>query len=63
MPELETVLEFVAQDLHRRNPRYTLEQAREMVNLARKSVTSNPQKFLDAYLDNVNALAEAKSDA
>jgi len=48
----DEAVEFVAGTIAEKNPdKYTPEQAREMVELARGSISVNPSKFVDSFLD------------
>jgi hypothetical protein len=54
--DTEDAVDFVAQALHEKWPEWTIEQARAMVGHARESIATNPQRFVDMFLDNLAAL-------
>jgi hypothetical protein len=50
----DEAIEFVATTVAAHRPDWSLEQCREMVGLARKTIATNPQKFVDTFLDDMN---------
>lgn len=59
----DDAIEFVAADMATRRPDWSLEQRREMVEHARKTIATNPRKFVDTYLDNINIHENNRKEA
>lgn len=57
----DEAIEFVAADMAARkdDPEWSLDVCRSMVELARNTISRNPQRFVDKYLDSINAHAQA----
>lgn len=60
----DDAVEFVARTIHEKCPdRWTPQEARAMVELARETISVNPQEFVDAFLDNLAVLSENAQSA
>ncbi len=59
----DEAIEFVAADMARWRTDWTLDDCRKMVELGRKTIAYNPDRFVDKYLDNINANVQARKSS
>ncbi len=59
----DEAIALVSADMAVRRTDWTLDECRKFVELGRKTISLNPDRFVDKYLDNINHHERARASA